>query len=365
MGSGSGAFTSQAGLLLVSAATHVLALYVLPSAPPPQPMARVVASSLVLVEVEEPPPPPPPPRPAPPAPERDPTRSDPVRPDRMPPPVPIPTTPDPAPPPTGERDPPPGPPVVPNPNPILDPLAAARTVLDVEGPRMPAVQVVEPGELDPEGRDRALSMALTESLGVEANARPEGFGRRSLPEPVRRADGTLAYTLSTQLTAIVNPDGTFTFNDAGNVSFGGMGGATREGMQVGWGLEEWLMRRHGDDPFASDRRWFANQTEAMRERMAEAYLERQAASAARGVRGRATRILSDADAPLEDRRRRIFAIWDDCAEGERVGDAVRAAIVAFVRERMPVGSPEAYPDAELDALNRTRESTAEFRPYQP
>ncbi len=55
-------------------------------------------------------------------------------------------------------------------------------------------------------------------------------------------------------------------------------------------------------------------------------------------------------------------MWDDCAEDE-VGRRARAAIVAFVRETLPQGSPGAFAESELRALNRERLSRAPFRPY--
>jgi len=246
---------------------------------------------------------------------------------------------------------------------ILDTRAVARTVLATEGPRMPRAAETSTFDVEtPAQRDRRLAGALDTTLRSAATARPEGFGRRVLPEPVRRADGSLAYPLG-QVTAIVNRDGTFTFDDTTGVDFEGMGGAQREGATARWGLEEWMMRRHGADPHAATRRWFAEQTEEMRDEMMQNHIAGQARSAARGIRGRLTRLLADEARPIADRRRAIFDQWDDCSEGELVGDAVRAAIIELVRERLPESSPDAYQDTELDELNRHRESTAEFRPY--
>ena len=66
------------------------------------------------------------------------------------------------------------------------------------------------------------------------------------------------------------------------LGWAGMGNAEREGMTARFGFEEWLMQRRGSDPHASERRWFAEQTESMREEMTQRYIEGRARSAARG-----------------------------------------------------------------------------------
>lgn len=248
--------------------------------------------------------------------------------------------------------------------PILDAAAAARTVMQFDGPRQPRPAATTPDVQEtPEQMDRRLSHTLSADLNTQANARPEGFGPRVLPTPQRRPNGTLAYPLG-QVTAIVNPDGSFTFDDTSGVHFDGMGNSERTGgMQASWGLEEWMMRRHGDDPHAATRRWFANQTQEMRDGMEERYMQTQATRAASRARVRLDRILADTEVAIEERRRRIFHAWDECAEGELAGDAVRAAVVAYVREHLAQGSENAYSESELDSLNRSRTGTAEFRPY--
>lgn len=246
---------------------------------------------------------------------------------------------------------------------VLDTRAVARAVLPTDGPRMPRAAETSTMDVEtPEQRDQRLAGNLDATLRTATTARPEGFGRRVLPEPVHRPDGSLAYALG-QVTAIVNRDGTFTFDDTAGVDFEGMGNAERQGMTARWGLEEWMMRRHGADPHASTRRWFANQTESLREEMMTRHMETQARTAARGMRGRMGRLLADETRTMVERRRALFDQWDDCSEGELIGDAVRTAILEVVRDRLPEGSPDAYPTSELDELNRRRASTAEFRPY--
>ena len=75
-------------------------------------------------------------------------------------------------------------------------------------------------------------------------------------------------------------------------------------------------------------------------------------------------------APGDARRKRrlLFTLWDECAEAGAsdvvtTARAVRGAILAFIRRRLPRGSRAAYSDAELDALNAARTSRERFDPY--
>jgi hypothetical protein len=67
------------------------------------------------------------------------------------------------------------------------------------------------------------------------------------------------------------------------------------------------------------------------------------------------------------RRRILFALWDECAEGGsaslRAGGArARRIIEGFIRSRLPTGSPQGYTEAELIAFNHGRTSMQEFAP---
>jgi hypothetical protein len=81
-------------------------------------------------------------------------------------------------------------------------------------------------------------------------------------------------------------------------------------------------------------------------------------------------IWTDPQADARRRRAAIFHLWDECLEDGpadlvKAGEMARATIEAFIRQRLPAGSPDAYGDDELDALNGQRESRARFAPYAP
>jgi hypothetical protein len=69
-----------------------------------------------------------------------------------------------------------------------------------------------------------------------------------------------------------------------------------------------------------------------------------------------------------ERRRILFALWDEAAEGgnDRVrsgGAAARAIIETFIAAHLPPGSRDAFRPDELAALNRIRSSRRAFAPY--
>lgn len=90
------------------------------------------------------------------------------------------------------------------------------------------------------------------------------------------------------------------------------------------------------------------------------------------------------DKPPRTRRGLLFDVWDECEESVVVNlgeftdseptkmDALRSAagvrarrtIIAFVKRHLPKGHKDAYPDAELTALNSRRLSRDRFAPYQ-
>ena len=47
----------------------------------------------------------------------------------------------------------------------------------------------------------------------------------------------------------------------------------------------------------------------------------------------------------------------------RTTRAVRASVRAFIRRELPEGSAFAFPPEELERLNRARESSQRFAPY--
>ena len=97
----------------------------------------------------------------------------------------------------------------------------------------------------------------------------------------------------------------------------------------------------------------------------------------------------DTQTSEEERRRQLFARWDECEGGAtqpeatrpaevleirdpgvalamyraHAGDRARGSIERFVRDKLTQGGPHAYSETELAALNNTRRSQRPFAPY--
>ncbi|AKF07080.1 hypothetical protein DB32_004229 [Sandaracinus amylolyticus] len=122
------------------------------------------------------------------------------------------------------------------------------------------------------------------------------------------------------------------------------------------------MRAAGQDPNLAERLRFLEETEELRDRLTDAHAARERAAALSRLRARVRRIWAGSG-PAADRRRALFALWDDASEDE-VGRTARDAIERFVREELPEGSADAYSDGELEQLNASRVSAERFAPYR-
>ncbi len=234
----------------------------------------------------------------------------------------------------------------------LDPRAVARAAIPLgEGAT---------GERDRAGsRGDALEHDLNVALGRAANAR-DYVGERPPPDLHSMSDGTFVYD-GHVFTALIEPDGTVQFSDRPGVGVDSPALSSPRGVTGQFDLNDAMQRAAGNDPFAAERRWFLRETEAFRDQLADRQRLRDSRRGAQMVRRRLETILSGPGSDAE-RRRRVFELWDECAEDE-VGGRAREAVIAFVRERLPEGSLHAYTDAELARLNGGRESRAAFSPY--
>lgn len=118
----------------------------------------------------------------------------------------------------------------------------------------------------------------------------------------------------------------------------------------------------GRELFATEKRGFLEQTEALRAELTERARERARQLGRSSLERELTRIARDATRPLAARHADIFALWDDCAADEH-GTAAQALIERFVRREMPEGSAHAFTREELEALNGERVSARRFEPY--
>lgn len=138
-------------------------------------------------------------------------------------------------------------------------------------------------------------------------------------------------------------------------------------VTVRFDVTDWIMRMAGRDPYLAAKLRFLDRTRAERVELAAEFRKELLRNVTVIVRGHLARVWADAGDP-SDKRRLLFELWDECLEQgepeeiEAAGQA-RAAIVAFVRDRLPSGSAHAYGADELAELNRGRTSRQPFAPY--
>jgi outer membrane biosynthesis protein TonB len=243
----------------------------------------------------------------------------------------------------------------------IDPRAVAIGALD-SGPRriLPQAQLAEPAETAREA-SRRLSEEHTAFLSTQANRR-DYITRRGPPELHRRPDGSLVYTGSA-FSARILPDGRVEFSDRGNLRFNGLGGPSDSvGATIGFDISDAAERRHGNDPYQAERRWFLGETEELRDQLMEAHRQEVSVDEGRRLRGSLERIWRDGGRTAAQRRTALFRVWDGIAEDE-TGAPARRAVLTFIRTTLPAGSPDAYSTDELSRLNGRRESREAFAPY--
>jgi hypothetical protein len=116
-------------------------------------------------------------------------------------------------------------------------------------------------------------------------------------------------------------------------------------------LTDEIMRAYGQDPYAREKARFLSATFEFRIRMAITAHKADMKSALAHLPERLEELWSDERYTARERRRILYELWyetDQTPEGERAA----RAIDAFIRRRLPCGSPEGYTGGELDAFAR-------------
>ncbi|HEX7835847.1 MAG TPA: hypothetical protein VF469_00210, partial [Kofleriaceae bacterium] len=131
---------------------------------------------------------------------------------------------------------------------------------------------------------------------------------------------------------------------------------------------DWLMRAHGQDPYARRKLAFLDATRDERAEIGRRHRDAELARSSELVE-RSLRAAWAAAPELRARKQALFELWDDCAEtGDpavvAAGEAARRLVLGFIRGHLPAGSAEAFTAAEIAALGRTQQSKAVFRPYE-
>jgi len=137
-------------------------------------------------------------------------------------------------------------------------------------------------------------------------------------------------------------------------------------LSGGFDITDALMRRHGQDPYASRKLAYLDSTRDHRVQIGQRHRQQQLEQAAVIMKANLDRVWS-LPTPAA-RREALFELWDECAEtgsDELVtaGREARKLVIGVLRARIPAGTADAYSPGELAALNRKKQSKATFAPY--
>jgi hypothetical protein len=174
-----------------------------------------------------------------------------------------------------------------------------------------------------------------------------------------------------EFDAKVARDGSVTITDGANVRLGARKGppVVTDGPPVvmSFDVTDAMMRRHGQDPYASAKMKFLDRTRDERVEIGLAFRKDQLAHTAPMMRANIARAFVMFTDPARQKRA-LFELWDDCAETGTeelvaAGTVGRALVLGTIRTRFPAGSPDAYRPDEIAALSRGRTSKAVFAPY--
>ena len=160
-------------------------------------------------------------------------------------------------------------------------------------------------------------------------------------------------------SAKIAMDGHVTFDEHSIRDFKGLSG--------GFDITDLAMRGHHQDPYRYEKEKFMDTTSKLRaELTAKARKERLESSLA-ALPAHLEQVWSDGSHSARERRGVLYAMWREAAgSDDEVGAAgrkARATIEAFIRERLPAGSENAFTDDELHRYN-ARAGAIKFEPYR-
>jgi hypothetical protein len=137
-----------------------------------------------------------------------------------------------------------------------------------------------------------------------------------------------------------------------------------------WGKAEFsdaLIRRFSGDPYASRKLKLLDDTRDERAEMGARHRAEDLARSAELAR-RNLEALWRTTADPAVRRDALFAMWDECAEGDdpdgEAGQRARLMVIGWIRAKLPPGSPGAFAADEIAARSARRRSHQPFAPYE-
>jgi hypothetical protein len=159
-------------------------------------------------------------------------------------------------------------------------------------------------------------------------------------------------------SAKIAMDGRVTFDDHSIRDFKGLSG--------GFDITDLAMRGKKQDPYRYEKEKFMETTSKLRADLQSKARRAQIESSLAALPYHLEQVWGNLQYSARERRHVLFAMWKEAAgSDDEVGAAgrkARAAIEAFIRERLPEGTEDAYTDDELRKYNAR--GGMKFEPYR-
>lgn len=159
-------------------------------------------------------------------------------------------------------------------------------------------------------------------------------------------------------SAVIAPDGTVDFNNHAVRDFKGLSG--------GFDVTDLIMKSRHQDPYRYEKERFMDETAKLRTQLKQAARRARLEASLETLPTTLERLWSDARRTPRQRRSLLYSMWRDAAGSQAdvgsAGQKARALIEAFIRDRLPEGSEDAYTAEELRRYN-AHASAVPFRPY--
>jgi hypothetical protein len=131
-------------------------------------------------------------------------------------------------------------------------------------------------------------------------------------------------------------------------------------------IAAYLQRKYIGDPFASRKLKMLDDTRAERAAAGAVQRAEQLDRSAELMATHLEALWRTTSDPVA-RRRALFELWDECAEGDdaagAAGDRARVMVIGWIRAHLPAGEPGAFSADDIAALDAHRASRQHFAPY--
>ncbi|MDQ3340934.1 MAG: hypothetical protein M4D80_37735 [Myxococcota bacterium] len=139
-------------------------------------------------------------------------------------------------------------------------------------------------------------------------------------------------------------------------------------------VTDYLMRKTKNDPYASRKLKFLDETRDERVEIGKQWRQQQLQQTTQIIRKNLSRAWAQSS-DLAARKQALFELWDEIVEPKSRDDladevlveasrAARRAVVGFIKAHLPAGSAHAYSESELIAFNAKKQSSSKFAPYE-